>query len=402
MRKSILVLLFILVSTYFWGCGTTRIQTPIIQKPTIEGHLDKNLEGIADSLLSQVFTENKSYRTYFIDVFAQDGRPSDLEEHITQTLRDILSTNTFDGKPKVKLRLRDATRENMSIHDLRATASDIYKNADIWANLGTDIVMLGYWTKVDEESIKIAVEVCDIRKHGERICGISKEILKDDQIRKLMGEKFPGTLFVKSPDHDARVLCDLEDKGQVGKKGLLIDVPYGNHFVQVEKEGYKPFAKSIWMPERGSEGLKVKFTSPSGAPLSAFLVNAIVPMSATWTYGRRMDSKKGSIAFNTISAGLFYVSGSLFLIDHFGGHKSKGDYLTEGNYDTYRKVKKVELYCTLGFYALNLISGIVVGVDYQNSNRKGVEITNENVGYANPDYRKARNSPNMIWIKFSF
>lgn len=403
MKRGVFLCLFILCCIYLTGCGTTKFQSAIMQKPPIEGQLDRNIEEMADSLQSKLFTGNETYEIALADAFKEGGGVTDLEERITETLQEILNTEIVKGKSNIKLWRRDLLKENMSAFGLWPRASEIYQNADKWENIGVKILMVGYWIDTKEDSVKITVDVFNIKKHGERIYSISKKVFKDDQVRKLMGEKLPGTLFVTSPDHDAKVLCDSENKGQIGKKGLLVDIPYGEHLIQIEKDGYKPFAKSIWMSEKGSERLEVKFTSPSGAPLSAFLANAVLPMSATWTYGPRMGAKRSSIAFNTFSAGLFYVSGSLFLIDHFGGHQSKGDYLTEGNYDTYKKVKKVELYCTLGFYALNLISGIVVGVDYQNSNRKGVEVIHGNVSYrSNLDRYSARSSYDLISMKFSF
>jgi hypothetical protein len=403
MRRGMFLCLFILCCIYLTGCGTTKFQSPIMQKPPVEGRLDRAIEEMADSLRGKLFTSNEIYEITLVDAFKEGGGATYLEEHITLTLRGILGTKIVDGGPRIKLLDRDLIRENMSVFGLKVNASDIYQNADKWDNMGFKIPVIVYWTDANEESIKITLEVFDIKKHGQRIYSIFRGVPKDDQIRKLMGEKLPGTLFIKSPDHDARVFCDSEDKGQVGKNGLLIDVPYGNHFIQVEKEGYKPFAKSIWMHEGGSERLAIKFTSPSDAQLSAFLVNAVVPMSATFIYGPRMGTKRSSIAFNKISAGLFYVSGSLFLIDYFGGHRSKGDYLTEGNYDTYKNIKDIELYCTLGFYALNLISGIAVGADYQINNRKGIEIIHGDGGYKpNFGHYGARSSYNLLSIKFSF
>jgi hypothetical protein len=379
------------------GCATTgqKVEKNIAVTPSSHTALDSEIETAVIEMLGRLPTQVKDGRFVVLHEEVAAVSANDMSEHLFDAINSFLKLhNAHGGKPIGPL----TVTKNMYDLNLKSSADDIAHNAKTWEDMGAKLLILYSWSDDNNSDITIAIKAYDIKNGGHEIAVSRRNIAKDDQIRKLLGEKLPGSLTVKSPDLNATLYCDNVFCGEIGKEGKTVEIKYGGHSIKVDKSGYKSFYKDIEINERENKYLNVGFVSANSALPIAFLSNAVIPMSASWIYGPRLGVTKHSVQLNTISALIFYIAAGMYIVDM----NQKG-YLTKDSKNRAETWKSIELISAAGSYGVCLISGFMVGAQYMNDNKRGIELT------ASPpslpyllSFQHTANKNNMVVLSFQF
>lgn len=335
------------------------------------------VEAMLDSVYVSVFSARQRNDVYVLETLENERVAKAMKSHVASSLTKILTARASDKRAGEKVLAKTLIEENMRAFGLEATEQDMKRNADVWEDIGVDLLMIPDWSPQTDDLVNLTLEVFDVHRQGQRVFSIVKTVKKDEQIRKLMGEKLPGTLLVYSNDPDATVYLDSRNIGKMGKSGMLLEIPYGSHTVIIEKEGYRDLERSISMPEKGRMELIVKFQAPSAAAFGIFVLNAVLPMSAALICDGKVGKRETGVALNGLSGLLFYGFGISYLSDFLDKHDSAEQYLDKKNYERRKRIMHAELYGTMICYGLNLMTGLIVSSDYQISNRKVIDVTQD-------------------------
>lgn len=328
-----------------------------------DGDIQSELEYMLDSLFAEVLTEPKIYKVALLDIINKDGKISELDSYLSRIIYESLDQNKT---LKIKMLDRELVRRNVYDFGLRPEAKNIVSNTSLWKGMGVSIILIGWWSNLDLQTFRIRLEAYNLESNSTRATYCDRVLEKTYFLAALMGERIPGALVIKSESRDATVTCDRKNYGLLADGWKVIELPVGTHEVRIDKVGYKSIIMDVTIAEGDIKPMHVKFVSPSSAPLAAFAVNAMVPMSASWIYGPSTGFGKFSVVLNLASSSLFYLSAALTAIDSRGSH-----YFTGNSYERY---KDEERYATAGLYVLNLLSGYLVGRDYRNVNKRGTEV----------------------------
>ncbi len=361
--------LFCLVLSYA-GCGGPKtLRAPVPYESQNEYTVDDVITEMVTEACSRLQTEGAKGRVALLDCYSASGKSTSLEGRISNVLLAKFSECATSGRTSFSIVQPQVIASNMAALDLSARAANIKNNADTWKRLGVQMVASCRWLPNPNESIKVIFEFFDVSSGGRQIFTIERTLEKDDDLRKLLGEKLPGMLIVESETAGSRVYVDGEFKGEITSDPISFEVPYGTHSLRIDRSGHKSFSKSVTIEERESEYLKVKFTQSHLAPMNSALLSALLPGLALAVYGPEAKDNVAS-ASHGIAAALFYTAAICWVVD-----ESKDDpFLTRDNDDRYKTIKNIELYTALGAYVGNIITGWFVGNEYRKETKRGVEI----------------------------
>jgi hypothetical protein len=339
------------------------------QIPSESENLNRLLQDAADSIVAVITTQKLPNPVCLVDVFSNSSPATTFDRFMSENFTERLFRSAESAKLELRLFPRDLLNQSLAILQLSPQNFSMERDADGWRKMGAKIVLLVYWNRPNGGAIEITFQLYDIRK-PRSVCTLIETLPVDDAIRRLIGERLPGTLYVKSRQ-SAVLSVDYQNHGKVGPSGVTLEVPYGDHIIRVEKTGYEPFVKAIWIEERTVNRIETEFVSSTATHAWAFLANMIVPATASLICYSKVGKNNEAIQFNLANATLFYTVAGMFSIDYFSGKH----YLTKESYNRYRLYRNIELYSAAGFYALNVVSGYLVGNEYYKRSKRGIEVS---------------------------
>lgn len=358
------------------GCGGNRgFRLPVSQEYRNVHSIDEIINDMIDDVFLKLSTDGKKKRVALLDCFNREHSGTDLDAYISTVGRLKIGQRFSKKDSKLRLAPSDKIRDYMAKMDLSAMPEDITSKAKKWKNLGVGIVISSSWRLRYDKSVDFTYEVVDTEAGGERLFSVVRTVPQDDALRKLMGQKLPGSLAVECKSSDAKVYVDGNLKGIVGSEGGIFEVPFGSHSLRIDKKGYASFSRHFRMSERGVEHVKVKFTQSHSAPVKGMFLNAAIPGVANLLYSKKLGGGNREVAVSGVFAGLFYISGTMWAIDHFKSH----EFLTKEDSDKHNMIKNIELYTTIGMYVGNVVAGWFVGDAYRKVSKRGVEYSNKDV-----------------------
>ena len=368
------------------GCGSSKgFQPSIIPEHRNVHSLDETISDIIDEICFKLSTDGKNKRIVLLECFNQDHLVTEIDEYVSAVGKSKMGVCCSRKDNKLRLIKENLIREYIAKMDLSAVPEDIISEAEKWEKLGAEIVISSRWqVQHDEslwqgqhdESLEFIYEVIDTKAGGKRLFSVVQTVTLDDTLRKLMGQKLPGSLAIECRSSDAKVYVDGDFKGEIGSEGTVLEVPFGTHSLRIDKNGYTSFAKHFQITERSIEHVKVKFTQSYSAPVKGMISNAILPGSASIWYSKRLGVNNGAAAANGIIALLFYTAGTMWAIDNFGST----NFLTKEDLDKHNEIKNIELYSTLGCYISSVITGWIVGNEYRKVSKRGIEYSDSGIG----------------------
>jgi len=369
--KLKLLMLFLLTGLIISGCGTARHKAIGEADESYRNPVENVLLNMSGSLREKISPDEGSANVAILDIFNESGRVTAMDSTLTGFLYDIFESDYEAGKAGLIIIDRELLGINMHEFDLKSTATDIERNFAVWKDINVDYVILGYWDEVGGEKIHMTLDIHDISKAGAIVFTISDTLTKNDQVHRLMGQKIPGTLYIKAQGHDIYAFIDGVPKGAVGKTERAFTLSPGNHSVRFKKDGFGSFTKSIRISEKDSEHLAVGATQPAGALTGSFITSAFLPGLAGLTYRPKLKHHRGWITLNLISAVFFYAGAVSVIVDN---NKSRS-WLTEKDADRFENIRAIEIISTATAYLLNLITGQIIGYEYMVQNRRLEEIS---------------------------
>lgn len=367
-----LLLLLVMVE----GCASNkRFQIPVSEEPRYVHFIDDIISDMVDEVCLKLAADGKKKRVVLLECFCEECPVTDLDGHVSLVGRSQFGRCFSKKNSKLKLFKEDLIRDNMAQMDLSAIPEDIKNKASKWKKLGAGVVISSRWRSRQDDSLEFIYEVIDTKAGGELLFSVVRTVAQDDSLRKLMGQKLPGSLAVECKSSEAEVYVDGEFKGVIESGGIVLEVPFGPHSLRIDKKGYTSFAKHIEMSERGVEHIKVKFSQSSSAPVKGMLLNALLPGSANLKYSKKVGIKNNAVVASGFFALSFYTTGIMWAIDNF----KSNDFLTKKDQDRHNTIKNIELYATLGSYIGNVAAGWLVGNAYRKVSKRGVEYTEARV-----------------------
>lgn len=370
MLLKLLKFILIFFSIIIIGCTTTSKLTR--NQVTESDNIDLVIKQIVEDINLKTNSTKKPLKIFTTDIRNVRDKVSNLEGYIKNQF--ILK---FSSARKFELLNQSILEEFLSRG--RITFSEL-NDQEIRNELinysGADVIFTGNTENISyNNSIRIEIGIFDL-KSGKFIFEINKVIEKDNKIRRLMGEKIPGKLIVKTYPSGSQVYVDSELKGETNKNGLQMIIPPGTHNLKIQNTGFSNFYKTIYIDEDGYNELKVKFAEDNLAPIKCVLASAIIPGMGGWIYGSPTTAEGVERPIQdmwlTSSATVFYVSAGLYAWDEFS---KEPDFFSSKHKDQFNGVKNIELYIAIGAYVVNLVSSYIVGNEYKNRNRTAKEVS---------------------------
>lgn len=365
LRSIIIFTLFVII-----GCAsnTKVIRTTRPESKLLDIAIDQIFDDI-NNQISQTDSPLKIFTTNFKNFYDEETK---LEKYIVDELRSKLSTSS-------KFQLLSQNKINKLLGDMRIDLKELNNpmiRIEFKKYSGVDAIFFGNTEYIGyNDPILINAWLLDLNT-GSKITNVTKEIERDNKIRRLLGEKIPGELLVKTHPSGTEVYLDSDRQGITTSNGLTLKVPPGNHNIRVDKSGYVSFKKNLYMPEDGFKKIEVKFEEDNAAPLKCMLASAIMPGLGGVFYGSPKTVKgvkrPRADAWLATSATTFYVVGFLYVWDEF---VEEPNFFSSKHQKEFDQWKNAELYIAIGAYAVNLISSIAVGSEYTKRNRTAKELS---------------------------
>lgn len=330
------------------------------------GAVKQTISTIYDNIL----VRDRTYNVAIIKIGNSAGESPQMDNYISGLVRKEFEERRATGDQRAYLFDDTLLIDNMKAHQLKSNEADIKQNYAKWNTIGVDLILIGYWRSIPADSIRIDLEMYDIAQSGSRVFSGSQTVLKDFVIKKILNEKIPAMLMIKSRDHGTTAYIDSYQMGKITKKGIKKDVGGGEHTVRVEHKDYGTFSGVFYVPENEIKTVTVKCTAPYSATAKAFLWSAFLPGSAGFKYDHKISRNKGWAYVNMMSAGLLYATAIVYIFD---SDESRG-WFTKERTDRFDRLKDIELGAGGGLYLLNLISGYILGYEYMRENRQIVEV----------------------------
>jgi hypothetical protein len=343
-----------------------------------EAHKTSIRKGNLDIAISQIYEEINQYGsqngnqlkvfvTGFTSLYSQE---SDLGKYITDKITDrFLSSLNFNIIERIEL--------DKLLGDMRISLKDINVpevREEFARQSKADFILFGNIVAGSTDTIRIHAWLLDLHT-GNRIGETSKDVEKDNVIRKILGEKIPGKLAIKAHPGKSEIYLDSEPIGTLTTSWLVLQVATGNHAVRIEKSGFESYSKSIYVLEDGFEKIEIMFEKDDFAPLKCGLVSAAVPGLGGLFYGSSKRAKgverSGAGGLLASSAVIFYIAGFFYAFDEF----NKPNFYSSSHQKTYSGWKNAELFTAIGAYALNIVFSFEVGFEYKKRSRTAREVS---------------------------
>jgi len=367
---KLLKFLAILFCLAIIGCATTG---EVRRTPRPEGkNLDIAINQVFENIKQQVTQTQKPLKVFTTNFTNLYNQESNLDKFITGEFKSKFSSSS-------EFILLDQTKLDKLLGDMRIGLKDLNDpivRVEFVKYTEADAIFFGKTEHIGyKDAIQINTWILDLHT-GNKIADISKDVEKDNRIRRFLEEKIPGELLVKTHPSGTEVYLNSGRQGITTNSGLLINVPPGSHYVRIDKPGYVSFNKNIYMPEDGFKRLEVKFEEDNSAPLKCMLASAVLPGLGGIFYGSPKTIKgvkrPKADAWLATSATTFYVVGFLYAWDEF---VEDPNFFSKKHQKEFDQWKNAELYITIGAYAINLISSIAVGSEYTKRNRTAKELS---------------------------
>ena len=160
-------------------------------------------------------------------------------------------------------------------------------------------------------------------------------------------------IMITSTPNGVNIYLDDKNKGTTPMQ--LKGVSFGSHIIRLSCTGYQDYTEKFRIEQL------ISAPSPFLCGLAGASMNALLP-----GLGETVYKSRGCCGCITISTSGFYLTGICLLIDISSKNK---DLLTWEDKQAHEKIVKIELYTTVGFYLLNIISGYISGARYARRKR---------------------------------
>lgn len=202
--------------------------------------------------------------------------------------------------------------------------------------------------------------ITSVRLHGEaytaaRTRRVSRDIPISPEFRNALGFAPIGALILQGPDFVSWFLDSGPVKNRKGaNEGFLL--PAKKYRLVAEGIGQR-YSRTIDVRTNERTIVQIDTDRPWFAPLGAVITSAVPGLPLGFYAGTRQRAPEVMV---TVSATTFYVAGAMWLIDEL----QSPNFLTRSAKEEFRDTKQIELWITLGSFAMSTLSSLILGIDY--------------------------------------
>ena len=358
---------FIVFSCFFIGCATTNTGNQL--KINHTQNVTSVIKLIVDEIEPEISKKLIPIPIYLSKLIEAKSQKSNLESYLLDQF-----TSSFESSSKFEVLNR---RELINIlNDFRVTPGRLHDQlirekfskstqAEYIFFINTEP------NNSQDDEIKLQAWLLHLSS-GKKIKTNTKTILKNTNIRNILGETIPGTLKVITDPINSKVHVDSKFIGNTVKNGLILKLNPGVHDLKIDFNNFSSFKKQITVKNGVDDNLFVKFEKDNLAPIKSLLISAFVPGLSSGIYS---DIQSPAREWNARSALIFYVLGISYIWD---SHIKDHDFFTTQQDKNYRLWTNIELAGAIGAYAVNLITSVIIGNEQKNRTMISREITTSN------------------------
>jgi hypothetical protein len=319
------------------------------------GDLRDALEGVTSALEDRLFAREERIG---VGVLVHDNTQQHLSELAAKNvalLGRYLDSAVFSGAHERIVIDSTQLHSSMTSRGLLATAASVKNRSDVWHDwVGAEIVILHQLEESSQgDSLWLGLQAFDTRMGGKVVFDTTLSIESNYYVRKRLGQKTAGVVYVKSSFRNIWLETDVTDSIELTGKWEQVEVPLGKSKLWFSSDGCPPKVESVPVSDTAVNFLKVKRKQAGFATLGAF-ASSIIPALGSAIYESELRHGNGLLVANRASGFLTYMACGAYLAD-----RAVGEEFLEW-----------EIGIAAVSYLLNLITGYCIGNQYMKESRR--------------------------------